>query len=227
MNAALGGIVLGFATVDLSTRDNTLTVWLTSAQGAASAGHTNAVTFDLDDDTTLRRALGMICDRYVILTDRTPREHSLLIGWGVEPGDLAMLAKQTTAAQATILTSFSEYRTRPGKSHLSEPNLPPVPAPLNQAELETGTSQQLTLALANQVMRTWTAWLTTEGERVKRWTYMPDGQEGEKPALVPAEFGAHNTIQPVRPLRLWLSTSPQSTSRPPTRTGAHPVRLAW
>jgi hypothetical protein len=219
-------MVLGFATVDLSTRDNTLTVWLTSARGAASAGHTNAVTFDLDDDTTPRRALGMICDRYVILTDRTPREHPLLIGWAVEPSELAMLAKQTTAAQATILTSFSEYRTRPGKSHLSEPNLPAVPAPLDQAELETGTSQRLTLALANQVMRTWTAWLTTEGERVKRWTYMPGGQEGEKPALVPAEFGEHNTIQPVRPLRLWLSTSPQSTSGPPTRTEAHRVRLA-
>ena len=218
--------MLGFATVDLSTRDNTLTVWLTSVQGAAGAGHTNAVTFDLDDDTTPRRALGMICDRYVILTDRTPREHPLLIGWGVEPSDLAMLAKQTTAAQATVLTAFSEYRARPGKSHLSEPNLPPVPAPLDQAALEAGASQQLTLALANQVMRTWTAWLTTEGERVKRWTYMPGGREGEKPALVPAEFAEHNTVQPVSPLRLWLSTSPQSTSRPPTRTEAHRVPLA-
>jgi hypothetical protein len=218
--------VLGFATVDLSIRDDTLTVWLTSAQGAASAIHTNAVIFDLDDDTTARRVLGMICDRYVILTDRTPREHPLLIGWGVEPSSLAMLAKQTIAAQATILTSFSEYRTRAGKPDLSEPNLPPVPALLDQAELENGTSQQLTLALANQVMRTWAAWLTTEGERVKRWTYMPGGREGEKPALVPAEFGEHNTVQPVRPSRLWLSTSQQLTSRPLTRTAAHRVRLA-
>ena len=218
--------MLGFATIDLSTRDNTLTVWLTSIQGAAGADHTNAVIFGLDDDTTPRRALGMICDRYVILTDRTPREHPLLIGWGVEPSDLAMLAKQTTAAQATVLTSFNEYRARPGKSQLSEPNLPLVPPPLDQAELGTGTSQQLTLALANQVMRTWTAWLATEGERVKRWTYMPGGREGEKPALVPAEFGEHSIVQPVRPLRLWLSTSPQSTSRPPTRTEAHRVPLA-
>lgn len=201
MNAILGGIVLGFATVDLSARDNTLTVWLTSAHGTASAGHTNAVIFDLHDDTTPRLALGMLCDRYVILTDRTPRKHPLLISWGVEPADLVMLAKQTTAAQAAILASFSEYRTRPGKSDLSEPNLPPVPPPVNQAELETGTPQQLTLALANQVRRTWTAWLTTEGERVKRWSYMPGGQEGEKPALIPAEFAEHNTVLPVRPMR--------------------------
>ena len=85
--------MLGFATVDLSTRDNTLTVWLTSVEGAASAGHTNAVTFDLSDDTTLSPGVGMVCDRYVILTDRTPREHRLLIGRGVEPSDLAMLAE--------------------------------------------------------------------------------------------------------------------------------------
>jgi hypothetical protein len=196
--------MLGFATVDLSARDNTLTVWLTSlvsAHGTVRADHTNAVTFDLDDETAPRRALGMICDRYVILTDRTPREHPLLIGWGVEPSDLAMLAKETTAAQATVLAAFSKYRTRPGKSDLSEPNLPPVPPPLDQAELETGTPQQLTLALANQVKRTWTAWFTTEGERVKRWAYMPGGRKGEKPASVPAGFGEHNTILPVRPLR--------------------------
>ncbi len=74
--------MLGFATVDLLTRDNTLTVWLTSAQGAIHAGQTNAVTFSLSDDTTSRRASGMICDRYVVLTDRTPREHPLLVGWG-------------------------------------------------------------------------------------------------------------------------------------------------
>lgn len=204
IKAAMGGVLLGFATVDLSTRDNTLTVWLTSAQGAAGAVHTNAVTFDLGDDTTPCRALAMVCDRYLVLTGRTPREHPLLTGWGVEPSDLAMLAKQTAAAQATVLTACSEYRARPGKSHLSEPNLPTVPAPLDQAALEAGAPQQLTLALANQVMRTWTAWLSTEGERVRRWTYMPGGREGEKRALIPAEFGEHNTVQPVSPLRLWL-----------------------
>lgn len=216
--------MLGFATVDLSTRDSILAVWLTSSEGAASAVHTNAVTFELDEGTTSRRALAMVCDRYVVLTDRTPREHRVLVGWGVEPSDLAMLTKQVTAAQATVRTACSEYRTKPGKSDLSEPELPPVPGPVDQAALETCVSPQLTLALANQLMRTWTAWLITEGERVKRWAYMPGGWKGEKPALVPAEFAEHNTVQPVGPLRLWLSTSPRSTSRPPTRIEAHRVR---
>jgi hypothetical protein len=193
-----GGFVLGFATVDLSSRDGVLTVWLTSEENAR-AGHTNAVTFSLSDDTTPRRALSMICDRYVVLTDRTPREHPLLIGCGTEPCDLAMLARQTTAAQAVIMTAFEEHHSKPGKAGLIEPVLPPVPQPVDQAALEADTPQQLTLAVANQVMRTWTAWLTTEGERVKRWAYMPGGYKGEKPSLLPAEFIKYNTIAQMAP----------------------------
>ena len=140
----------------------------------------------------------MICDRYVVLTDRTPRKHSLLIGWGVEPADLAILAEESTATQATIIAAFKEHRSKPGKADLIEPVLPPVPAPFDQAVLEAGTPQQLTLAVANQVLRTWAAWLATEGERVKRWTYMPGGRKGETLALLPAEFIKRNTVQPIR-----------------------------
>lgn len=144
----------------------------------------------------------MICDRYVVLTERTPRAHPFVIGWGVQPADLAILARQSTAAQAIVLTAFGEYRARPGKSNLSEPYLPPVPAPLDEDSLRASTPQQLTLALANQVMHTWNAWLITESERVKRWAYMPGGREGEKPRLVPAEFEELNAVQPVRSLQL-------------------------
>jgi hypothetical protein len=190
--------VLGFATVDLLTADSTLTVWLTSAEDA-KVGHTNAVIFDLGDGTAPRRALGMICDRYVVLTDRTPRDHPLPVGWGVQPCDLALLAKQTTAAQETLMASFAEHRAKPGKAKLMEPVLPPVPPPLDQAALEAGTAQQVTLAVADQVMRIWTAWLGTERERVKRWAYMPGGRKEETPALLPAEFTHQNSVQPVRP----------------------------
>ena len=191
--------MLGFATIDLSTQDNALTVWLTSVEGT-HADQINAVVFSLADDTTPRRALGRMCDRYVVLTDRTPRSNPLLIGWGVEPCDLAMLAAQVTAAQATLMAAFEEYRAQPGKANLVEPNLPPVPATLEQAELEGGPPERLTLAVANQIMQTWTAWLATEGERVKRWKYMPGGREGEKRAVLPAEFMKLNTVQEVRPL---------------------------
>ena len=191
--------MLGFATVDLCTQDDTLTVWLTSVDGI-DANHTNAVVFELGDDTASRRALTMVLDRYVVLTERTPRTHPIFIGWDLKPCDVAMLAEQVNAAQATITAAFEEYRARPGKTNLMEPNLPPAPPPFDQAALEAGPPEQLTLALANQVMRTWTVWLATEGERVKRWKYMPGGYEGEKRALLPAEFVKLNTIQEIRPL---------------------------
>jgi hypothetical protein len=195
--------VLGFATVDLSTQDDTLTVWLTSVEGTSdrpSADHTNAVVFELGDDATSRRALSMMLDRYVVLTERSPHTHPVFNGWDIEPCDVAMLAEQVNAAQATIMAAFEEYRARPGKADLMEPNLPPVPAPFDQAALEAGPPEQLTLAVANQVKRTWTAWLATEGERVKRWRYMPGGREGEARALLPAEFVKVSTVQEIRPL---------------------------
>jgi hypothetical protein len=48
--------MLGFATVDLSVRDHSLTVWLTSEGMHAEVAHTNAVCFDLAETTASRRA---------------------------------------------------------------------------------------------------------------------------------------------------------------------------
>lgn len=190
--------MLGFATVDLSTRDDSLTVWLTSEGMDIPVAHTSAIRFDLADDTASRRAWSMICERYVIVTDRTPRDHVVLARWGVAPCDLAMLAKQTAAAQEAVMAAFAEHAAKPGKADLMEPVLPPVPAPVDQAAWETSTPQQLTLAVANQVRGIWTAWLAVERERVKRWAYMPGGSKGRKPALLPAEFVEQNVLQPVR-----------------------------
>jgi hypothetical protein len=190
--------MLGFATVDVSMRDHSLTVWLTSEGERSDLAHTNAGCFDLGEATTPRRAWGMTCDRYVIFTDRTPRDHPALAQWGVEPCDLTLLAKQTTAAQEAIMVAFAEHVVKPGKADLMEPALPPVPPPLDQAALETDSPQQLTLAVANQVRRIWAAWLAAERERVKRWTYMPGGRKGESPAVLPAEFVQQNALQRIR-----------------------------
>jgi hypothetical protein len=190
--------MLGFATVDLSTRDGSLTVWLTSVGMDIPVAHTNAIRFDIADDTAPRRAWSMLCERYVVLTNRTPRDHAALARWGVSPCDLATLAKQTTAAQEALMAAFAKHAAKPGKADLMEPVLPPVPALIDQAARETGTPEELTLAVANQVRGIWAAWLAVERERVKRWAYMPGGIKGETPVLLPAEFVEQNVLQPVR-----------------------------
>lgn len=193
--------MLGFATVDLSIRHHSLTVWLTSEGMDIPVAHTNANCFELANDISSYRAWSMTCDRYVILTDRTPRDHAVLDHWGVVACDLAMLAKQTTAAQERLMAAFAEHAARPGKAGLMKPFLPPVPEPIDQTVWETGTPEKLTLAVANQVKIMWTAWLAVERERVKRWSYMPNGLKGEAPALLPAEFVEQNGVQPVR---IWV-----------------------
>lgn len=190
--------MLGFATVDLSVRDHSLTVWLTSRGINTEVTHTNAVRFDLAEDEVSRRAWSMACDRYVILTDRTPRDHAVFAEWGVVSSDLAMLAKLTTVAQETVMAAFSEHATKPGKADLMEPTMLSVPSPLDQAVLDAEAPEQLALAVANQVMRIWIAWLGVERERVKRWTYMPGGRKDEAPAVLPAEFIRQNVVQPIR-----------------------------
>ena len=122
----------------------------------------------------------------------------MLARWGVAPCDLAMLAKQTAAAQEALMAAFAEHAAKPGKSDLMEPVLPPVPAPVDQAARETGAPQERTLAVANQVRGIWAAWLAVERERVKRWAYMPGGSKRETPALLPAEFVEQNVLQPIR-----------------------------
>jgi hypothetical protein len=96
------------------------------------------------------------------------------------------------------MAAFAEHAAKPGKADLMEPVFPAVPAPLDQAAWETGAPEQLTLTVANQVMRIWTAWLAVERERVKRWAYMPGGSKGETPALLPREFVEQNVVQPVQ-----------------------------
>lgn len=215
--------MLGFATVDLSGPDGTLTVWLTSAVGAKDAVHTNAVVFGLGDAGAPRRALGMAADRYLVLTGRTPRGHPALAGWQAQPCDVAMLADETMAAQNAVMAAFEAYRATPGKAGLMEPLLPPVPPPADEAALSGAAPHELALAVANQVMGTWRAWRVTERERVKRWRHMPGGREDETPSLLPPRFQRRWAVQPVRRLGAPAAAEPGAA---PARAepGAPPAR---
>jgi hypothetical protein len=197
--------MLGFATVDLSEHDQTLTVWLTSVitLRGAEIGHTNAAGFPLADEPTARLAWSMACDRYVVLTDRTPGGHSVFADWDLAPCDLGLLAQEAVTAQNSLMDAFTTYvATKRGKAaELIEPELPPVPPPLDQSSLDGEVPAQFTLAVANQVKNTWQAWFTAERERVKRWNYMPGGRKDEPAASLPAGFTERSAVQPVRAWR--------------------------
>jgi hypothetical protein len=139
----------------------------------------------------------MACDRYVVLTQRTPLDHPALASWGVEPCDVQMLARLTIDAQEAVLAAFTAHvATKKGKAaELIEPLLPPVPAPIDQAALATEGPEQFTLAVADHVKRTWAAWIAAERERVKRWMYMPGGRKDEVPQGLPAQFVERNAVQ--------------------------------
>lgn len=193
--------MLGFATVDLSAHDQTLTVWLTSMvtrQANSYAEHTNSVSFNLAEETASHRAWSMTCDRYVVLSDRTPLDHPAFAGWGVTPCDLSVLTEETKIAQDSIMTAFAEYTAKPGKAKLTEPALPALPLPLNQAAVDDSIPGKFTLTVADYVKRAWMGWIKTERERVKHWRYMPGGRNDETPTLLPAEFIRRAVIQPAR-----------------------------
>ena len=50
----------------------------------------------------------MACDRYVLLTDRTLRDHAILAEWDAVPCDLGMLAKETVSAQDAMSLSLRD-----------------------------------------------------------------------------------------------------------------------
>jgi hypothetical protein len=73
----------------------------------------------------------------------------VLAQWGVPPCDLAILAKQTTAAQEAIMAAFAEHAAKPRKADLMEPTLPPVPAGLatSHGDLDSDRKHLHTLGL--------------------------------------------------------------------------------
>lgn len=184
--------MLGFAAVDLSEADHRLTVWLTSlvTKGAIPyVDHTNAVSFDLREDLVLRRAWSMSCDRYVVVTSRTPLDHPAFSGWGLKPCDLSGLLDQTAAAQEMILAALAEHKKEPGKKNLAEPSLPPVPKPLDPGSLYVDDFRKPPLVLADYVKTAWAVWIATDRERIKRRAYMPEGRDNANLVILPPEFG--------------------------------------
>lgn len=182
--------MLGFATVDHAGSSGTTVVWLTSRIEPNRAEHTNAVTLGANDEDGGHKFQVLVADRLVVLT-----QGSVAPEW------------LPSAVTADLIDEWVEYiRQRQEQicaaiakrsSNLVQPTFPPIPS-LDSIEVSAGLSDQVkrTFITATYVARTWTAWLETEQQRLRRtvdpktgatpWI-MPDALSGpleEIPALV-------------------------------------------
>lgn len=185
--------MLGFATLDFDRQQAKVTVWLTSRTTTSAAGHTNAVVFDtlgLD----WRRVKGMLADRYVFLTRRADVSWRSLRDLRLSPCDAIALAEEVAETQQGLFGVFERYRDQPGKQDLVEPQWSSVPPAVDAGGAVEGFPNEVTLAAADVVRKTWTAWLETERERVKR-PYMPPERAPFRE--LPDGFIRTNVLYPV------------------------------
>ncbi len=180
--------MLGIATVD--AHHDTIAVWLTSRTTPAAATHTNAVVFQRAD-LDLGRVRGMLWDRRVFLTPRTPGR---FLDEEIATCLLQPLADEVAETQRDLTAQFELYRQRPGKADLIEPSWMPVPdleGISTMGAQDERPAHEATLAMADLVRRTWTAWLSTEAERAKR-SYMKPRENCFRE--LPPEFSKHSQV---------------------------------
>jgi hypothetical protein len=186
--------MLGLALLDVSETHGTVTVWLTSRTGAAVAGHTNAVVFEAAG-LDWRRVDGMLADRYVFLTKRSEAVEGPIQDLDLLPCDALAFAHEVEDMQQKLSEIFGQYREQPGKQDLADPSWFTVPPPEDAGGHLEGLPNEVALAAADFIRKTWTAWLTTERERHRR-PYMPP-----RDALVrelPDMFKTVNRVQPFK-----------------------------
>ena len=186
--------MLGLAVLDVSKTHGTVTVWLTSGISTGTAGHTNAVVFDALG-LNWRRVDGMLADRYVFLTKRTDAAGRPIRDLGVHPGNGVHFADEVEATQQHLSDIFEQYREQPGKQNLIDPSWFMVPPREDAGGPLEGPPSEVTLAAADFIRKTWTAWLSTERERVKH-PYMPPPDTPFR--QLPDVFKEVNRVQPIK-----------------------------
>jgi hypothetical protein len=186
--------MLGLALLDVSEAQGSVTVWLTSHTGTAVAGHTNAAVFD-SEGLDWRRVEGMLADRYVFLTKRTEAAVGPVGVLGLIPCDAVGFAYEVEDTQQQLLGIFQKYRERPGKQDLVEPSWSSVPPADDAGGHLEGPPAEVALAAADFIRKTWTAWLSTERERLRRPYMSPEDTPFRE---LPDAFMAVNRVQTVR-----------------------------
>jgi hypothetical protein len=184
--------MLGFAIVDRQPKADATAVWLTCREGSR-VSHTNAVVIANDDERYDIRVWNLTADRTVVLTSGTqpPRAFNHALGVDAFNG----LIEETAAHQQLIAAAVADYAARTKSKNLVTPEFARTrPAlsidPRDEPEFRA-------LAVANYIAAVWSAWLTTEEQRIRRainprtgttpWI-MPEGLGSPEIAEFPPEF---------------------------------------
>lgn len=189
--------MLGLALLDVSETHGTVTVWLISRISKALAGHTNAVVMDAEN-LDWRRVDGMLADRYVFLTKRTETAEGQIRDLDLLPCDGIAFAGEVESTQRKLAEIFEQYRERSGNHDLADPSWFMVPPSEDAGGLLERPPNEVALDASDFIRKTWTAWLTTERERVKR-SYMPPFETPFRE--LPDVFTTVNRLQPIKVCR--------------------------
>ncbi len=174
--------MLGFAIVDAQPSANATAVWLTSRLEGSRVGHTNAVVIQRDERRHESKVWNLTADRAVVLTTGTappiPFAHSITLEL------FETLLDEAAAYQERITEAVAAYAKRTKNKNLTAPNFVNRRPQLNRDDRDEPSYRAL--AAANYVRDSWTAWLATDEQRVRR-TMNP--RTGKPPWIMADDLG--------------------------------------
>jgi hypothetical protein len=175
--------MLGFAIVDAQAEGNATAVWLTSHLEGSRVNHTNAVVIQRDDARHDKRVWNLTADRAVVLTaGTTPPKwfaHSITLA------AFDSLLVETVVYRERIVDAVADYAKRTKNKNLSSPAFATTRPELRLDARDE--PQYRALTTANYVLDAWTAWLSTDEQRVRRTV---DPRTGKSPWIMPKELGS-------------------------------------
>lgn len=179
--------MLGFVALDRRPGDDTVALWLISRTDPAEASSTNAVVVDLAEPDALAKIHALTRDRVVVLTP-----DSDATGLPVEPHEVGIVDEFTAATrthQAAIVDAIRAHQAARKGQKLVAPTFP--------AEAETpqewpAEPELRALQLARWLGRTWTNWLVSDGERLRRTT---QPRTGRTPWIMPEELNQPQLLE--------------------------------
>ncbi|RJS45327.1 hypothetical protein [Nocardioides cavernaquae] len=190
-------------TIDRQSADESVAIWVTS-RGGSHAVHANAVVIESDDPMLVEKVRSLTRCAVVLVTAGTTLDGFPVDGMPLSEEHLHGFIAEIEEHRSRISSVVADYKRKSRSRTLTEPEFPAI-SPVDGADSHL-TASERAFALANEVMRLWSAWLETDEERRKRtvqprtgltpWV-MPIDMNNAKIPDFPDRFLAAMTVQSV------------------------------